>query len=151
MYPIAYSAHHHFSFHHNHTRSHLPRCLQLALMQVDELEEQVVCSGQGDNDHPPTGMLYIKRKQETVVCSDLVTDEMADCIVQLHCMTGCDANSGFYGKVKKSVFDQVAKSPVARQQLSQCGDSLDLEEEVLQELFKFTRHVIVGYFHMNKG
>ena len=90
------------------------------------------------------GMLYIKRKQETVVCSDLVTDEMADCIVQLHCMTGCDANFGFYGKGKKSVYDQVAKSPVARQQLSQCGDSLELEEEVLQELFKFTRHVIYG-------
>ena len=79
-----------------------------------------------------------------VVCSDLVTDEMADCIVQLHCMTGCDANSGFYGKGKKSVYDRVAQKPVARQQLSQCGDSLDLEEEVLQELFKFTRHVIYG-------
>ena len=60
------------------------------------------------------GMLYIKRKQETVVCSDLVTDEMADCIVQLHCMTGCDANFGFYGKGKKSVYDQVAKSTVAQ-------------------------------------
>ena len=40
------------------------------------------------------------------------------------------------------MYDQVANSPVAQQQLSQCGDSLDLEEEVLQELFKFTRHVI---------
>ena len=41
-------------------------------------------------------------------------------------MTGCDANSGFYGKGKKSVYDPVAKSPVAQQQLSRCGDSLDL-------------------------
>ena len=66
---------------------------------------------------------------------------MACCIVQLHCMTGCDANSGFYGKVKKLVFDQVAKSPVARRQLSWCGESLDLEEEVVEQ---FTRHVIYG-------
>jgi len=52
-------------------------------------------------------------------------------------MTGCDANSSFYGKGKKSVHDRVAKSPVARRQLSRCGDSVDLEE-----LFQFTRHVI---------
>ena len=49
------------------------------------------------------------------------------------CMTGCDANSGFYGKRKKS-----CKSPVARRQLSPCRESLDLEEEVV------TRHVIYG-------
>ena len=56
-------------------------------------------------------------------------------------MTGCDTNSGFCGKGKKSVFDQVAKSYVARRQLSRCGESLDLEEEVVEE---FTRHVIYG-------
>ena len=43
-------------------------------------------------------------------------------------MTGCDANSSFYGKGKKSVYDRVAKNPVARRQLSRCGDSVDLEE-----------------------
>ena len=59
-------------------------------------------------------------------------------------MTGCDANSGFYGKGKKSVYDQVAKSPVARRLLSQCGDSLDPQEEVLEELFQFTRLFIYG-------
>ena len=32
------------------------------------------------------GMLCITRKQEMVFCHGLVTDEMADCIVQLHCM-----------------------------------------------------------------
>ena len=59
-------------------------------------------------------MLCIKRKQEMVFCRGLVTEEMADCIVQMHCMTGCDANSGFYGKGKKSVYDRVTKSPVAQ-------------------------------------
>ena len=50
-----YSAHHHFHLH--HTRSHLSRWLQLALMQVDALEEQVLCGVQGDSDHQPTPIL----------------------------------------------------------------------------------------------
>ena len=49
------------------------------------------------------------------------------------CVTGCHANSGFYGKGKKSVYDQVVKSPVARRQLSRCGESIDLEEEVVEQ------------------
>ena len=43
------------------------------------------------------GMICIKRKQETIFCRGLLADEMAGCMVQLHCMTGCVANSGFYG------------------------------------------------------
>ena len=42
-------------------------------------------------------------------------------------MTGCDANPGLYGKRKKSEYDEVAKSPMARRQLPRCGDSLDIE------------------------
>ena len=86
------------------------------------------------------GMLCIKRKQEKIYCRGLVADKMPDCIVQLH----CDAISGFYGKGKKSVYDQVAKSPLLRRQLSRCGESLDLEEEMVEQLFEFTRHVIYG-------
>ena len=70
------------------------------------------------------GMLCIKRKQEIVLCHDLVTEEMADYIVQLHCITGCDANFGFYGKGKSSLYVKVAKSPIAQQQLLQCGERL---------------------------
>ena len=36
-------------------------------------------------------MLCITRKQQAIFCRCLVTDEMADFIVQLHCMTGYDA------------------------------------------------------------
>ena len=39
------------------------------------------------------GLLCIKRKQATILCRNLVPEEMADCIVLLHCLTGCDANS----------------------------------------------------------
>ena len=83
-------------------------------------------------------MICIKGKQETIFCRGLLADEMAGCIVQLHCMAGCDANSGFYGNGKKMVFDQVAKSPVARRQLSWCAESLGLEEQVVEQLFEFT-------------
>ena len=89
-------------------------------------------------------MLCIKRKQETIICSDLVTDDMASSIVLLHCMTGCDANSSFYGKGKKSVYDLVMKSSVAQQQLLWCGDKLDIEIDVVEDLFEFMRHVIYG-------
>ncbi|KAK7084444.1 hypothetical protein SK128_012003, partial [Halocaridina rubra] len=90
------------------------------------------------------GMLCIKRKQKTITCSDLVTDEMASCIVQLHCMEGCNAKSNFYGKGKKLVYDQVLNSPLIQRQLSRYGDSLDLDEEVVEDLFEFIRHVIYG-------
>ena len=77
-----------------------------------------------------------------VDCCSLVSDEMRNCIIQLHCMTGCDANSGFYGKGKLSIFWAVAKSPHARRQLSQCGNSLELDDEVLEGLFQLTQEVI---------
>ena len=42
------------------------------------------------------------------------------------------------------MYDMVAKNAVAWQLLSKCGDSLDLEEEVVEKLFKFIRHVTYG-------
>ena len=49
-----------------------------------------------------------------------------------------DANSSFYGKGKSSVNDKVMKTPVAQRQLLQCGYSLDIEEEMVEKLFKLT-------------
>ena len=90
------------------------------------------------------GMLCIKRKNELILCRGMVTEEMSECIVQLLCMTGCDANSGFYGKGKMSIYDRVVKSSDARQLLLHCGDSLDLKEEVLDDLLCFIRKFIYG-------
>ena len=48
----------------------------------------------------------------------------------MHDITGCDG---------KAVYDKVAKSHVARQQLLRCGEeSLDIKEEMLEDLFKST-------------
>ena len=43
-----------------------------------------------------------------------------------------------------SVYDKVAKNAEARKQISKCEKSLDIEEEVIEELFEFTRLVIYG-------
>ena len=64
------------------------------------------------------GLLCIKRKQATILCHNLVPEEMADCIVPLHCLTGCDATARV--------------------------NSLDIEEEAIEELFEFTRLVVCG-------
>ena len=43
------------------------------------------------------GLLCIKRKQDTILCRNLVPEEMASCIVPLHCLTGC--TQGFLARV----------------------------------------------------
>ncbi|CAL8328789.1 unnamed protein product [Merluccius merluccius] len=63
---------------------------------------------------------------------------------QLHGESRRQETSAVSCKGKSLVYDKVAKSPMARRQLSRCRDSLDLEEEVVEELFEFTRHVIYG-------
>jgi len=57
--------------------------------------------------HQLPGMLCIKRKQETILCHSLVSEDMARCIVQLHYIIGCDANSSFYGKGKSLAYNKV--------------------------------------------
>ena len=81
---------------------------------------------------------------DTYVAAAVISQQLSS--VLCSCMTGCDANSGFYGKGKKPVFDQVAKSPVgvARRQLTRCGENVDLEKEVVEQLFEFTWQVIYG-------
>jgi hypothetical protein len=43
---------------------------------------------------------------------------------------------------------QATKIPGAQWQLSRCGDTLEIYEEVVQELFQFTRHVIYLPIHL---
>ena len=81
--------------------------------------------------HQLAGMLCIKRKQETILCHSLVSKDMARCIIQLHYITGCDANSSFYGKGKSLVYDKVTRSVAAQHTLLKCGDSLDFDENIL--------------------
>ena len=88
--------------------------------------------------HQQPGVLCIKKKHDLISCNQLVPVEMSVCLVQFHCFTGCDGNSGFYGKGKKSLYQLAEKSPVAKRLLMHCG------EDVIEDLFQFTRHIIYG-------
>ena len=57
------------------------------------------------------GELLIKHKNTYLDCKGLVTPDIAEIIIQLHAITGCDHNSGFYEHEKKSVMEKVIKSP----------------------------------------
>jgi len=91
------------------------------------------------------GQLYLrKRKQETILCFSLASEDMARCIVQLHYITGCDANSNFYGKGKSLASDKVTRSVVAQQTLLKRENSLDIDQDMIDKLLKFTCNVIYG-------
>jgi len=94
--------------------------------------------------HQLPGMLCIKRKQETISCHSLVSEDMARCILQLHYIIGCDANSSFYGKSKSLACDKVTRSVAAQQTQLKCGNNLDVDEDIIDELLKFTHNVIYG-------
>ena len=57
-----------------------------------------------------SGCLYIKRKKGIFDCAALCDEEMASIAVRFHVMTGCDSISSFFGRGKKSVWNNVKKS-----------------------------------------
>ena len=65
---------------------------------------------------PGHGMLRIQRKQETVLCHSLATEEMYNCIAQLHCFTGYDTNSGLQAFIVRQSCKELQR------QLASCGD-----------------------------
>ena len=50
----------------------------------------------------------------------------------------------FYGKGKSLVYDKVTRSVAAQHTLLKCGNNLDFEEDIIDELLKFARNVIYG-------
>ena len=94
--------------------------------------------------HMYPGDLLIKRKNELVNSRQFIKDSMIECIIPMHCMTGCDANSGFFGNGKKKIYEKIENSENARRNLKQCGECLEIDEEVIQDLMQFTRHIMYG-------
>jgi len=76
------------------------------------------------------------------LCRSLVSEDMARCIV--HYIAGCDADSSFYGKGKSLAYDKVTRSVATQQTPLKCGNSLDVDEDIIDELLKFTRNLIYG-------
>ena len=58
-----------------------------------------------------SGELLIKKKNIYVDSWTLFTTAMAHAIIQLHVMTDCDHNCGFYGHRKKAVIKKLWKPP----------------------------------------
>ena len=69
---------------------------------------------------------------------------MAELMIQLHVMTGCDHNGGFYGRGKKAIIEKVSKVPAARALLHGCGDMLPIQPTVLENLKKFMITYVYG-------
>ena len=57
------------------------------------------------------------------MCPD---QDTANCLIPFHVMTGCDANSGFYGHGKASLFNTLVNSSEARSLLLQCGGDIPI-------------------------
>ena len=53
--------------------------------------------------------LLIKHKNSLFDCQELVSNEIAEVIIPLHIITGCDHTSGFFGHGKKSILEKVKK------------------------------------------
>ena len=69
-----------------------------------------------------SGERLIKKKNTYIDSRALFTTAMAHVIIQLHVMTGCDHNCGFYGhgKKKADIKKKVMKSSEARVLLHEC-------------------------------
>ena len=62
--------------------------------------------------HNTDGQLFIKRKKTFIDSRGLLQREIADTIIQLHSLTGCDHNNGFYDKGKKKILEKLMKLAV---------------------------------------
>ena len=64
--------------------------------------------------HDFSGILCIKKKEQLLFCRGMCSDDIAKCLISFHVLTGCDANSCFFGYGKKSLFGKMKRSPEAR-------------------------------------
>ena len=84
-----------------------------------------------------SGLLCMKRKHPIIFAQCLCNEAMAESIIPLHVLTGCDHNSSFYGAGKTLIADSVKKSPEAQQFLTSCGTQLPITDEIIGDLEKF--------------
>jgi len=92
--------------------------------------------------HKLKGHLLIKRKNEHISCSAMVSKDVSNIIIPLHIITGSDHTSGFYGHGKKKLLQKVISDPEARKLLERVGESLVLRDEVKQAMKTFVICVI---------
>ena len=74
----------------------------------------------------------------------MCTEDVAKCLIPFHVLTGCDANSCFFGHGKMSLYEKLSKSAEARRLISKCGEGLTLSDDVINNLKSFVIHYIYG-------
>ena len=84
-----------------------------------------------------SGLTLLKRKHELISARCLCNEAMAASIIQLHVLTGCDHNSGFYGASKRLIADRLEKSQEAHNLLAACGTCLPVTQGVITDLERF--------------
>ena len=93
-------------------------------------EDTDVCIQAAYVSHQLRGDLLIKRKGDLINCRDMLAEKVTNAIIPLHVVTGVDHTSGFFGHEKKRLLQMVMDDAGARKLLRQVGESLELLEEV---------------------
>ena len=85
--------------------------------------------------HDIPGILCIKKKRSSFFfCRGMCTEDFSKCLIPFHVLTGCDANSCFFGHSKMSLYEKLSKSTETRSLISKCGEGLPLSDDVLNDL-----------------
>ena len=74
---------------------------------IDSEDTDVYVQAEYVSHHTP-GLLCIKKKHQVMLFLSICNEELAEVIIPLHVLTGCDSNSGFYGHDKKIIYEQIA-------------------------------------------
>jgi len=91
--------------------------------------------------HQLQGNLLIKHKKEYIICSAMLSEDVANIIIPLHVITGTDHTSAFFGHGKK-VLQKVVSDPEARELLQQVGERLELRDEVKAAIKTFVLYIM---------
>ena len=94
--------------------------------------------------HVLPGNLYMKNKKLLFNCAEMLPGHIAKVVVPFHIITGCDHNSGFFGRGKKSLFEKLKKDRQAQELLQEVGESLTLEDSVRLNMKRFVLWKMYG-------
>ena len=88
--------------------------------------------------HKDTCILWVKRKKSIFDSNKFFSIELSSIIVKLHVLTGSDVTSGFFGRGKKAVINNVLKNIAqAKFMLEELGESLNINEIVYAKVTLF--------------
>uniref|UniRef100_UPI00358DF722 uncharacterized protein n=1 Tax=Myxine glutinosa TaxID=7769 RepID=UPI00358DF722 len=68
---------------------------------------------------------------------DSIGDDVSQALIGLHCFTGCDSVSAFYGKGKKKALNLILKNPELCGALKDLGERFDIHPDMMEALETF--------------